>query len=196
MSEKCKWCNGTGNDERDEGYDSKKYPCGDCNGTGSLHAVDAPEGREGPIGYMHSYRAIGGGAHYTELNHGDAHQYAEPKKGFEWYASEPVFLASTPPSAPGMASVDAADWLMIESAPKDGTDVLLSNGVTVAQGHWLHAEGYIREHRDIEGRYIDQDESEGYDGWIDWSGGMLPEPTHWKPVPPPSAIDAARQESK
>ena len=62
----------------------------------------------------------------------------------------------------------------------------------MAQGYWLHAEPYIRERRDLEGRYIDQDESDGYDGWIDFMGGMLPEPDRWRPLPPVAAIDAAR----
>lgn len=75
-------------------------------------------------------------------------------------------------------------WRPIETAPKDGSEVMLSNGSAVAEGHWLHDEGGITEHRDLEGRYIGQDESEGFDGWIDWSGGMIPEPTHWMPLPP------------
>ena len=79
-------------------------------------------------------------------------------------------------------------WLPIETAPKDGTEILLSNGETVAQGNWLHAEPYIREYRDIDGRYVDQDEFDGYDGWIDQTGGMQPDPTHWMPLPPPPGI--------
>jgi len=67
--------------------------------------------------------------------------------------------------------------------------MLLSNGVEVAQGNWLHAEPYIKEKRDIDGRYLDQEEFDGYDGWIDSMGGMQPDPTHWKPLPP--APDAA-----
>jgi hypothetical protein len=77
----------------------------------------------------------------------------------------------------------APQWLPISTAPKDGTKILLSNGESVSEGEWLHAEAYIREHRDLDGRYVDQDESDGYDGWIDWGGGMLPDPTHWMPLP-------------
>ena len=81
-------------------------------------------------------------------------------------------------------------WMPIEAAPKDGTEVLLSNGTDVSAGHWLHLEGGIHERRDLEGRYIDQDEDEGYDGWIDWSGGMNPKPSHWMPLPaPPGASE-------
>ena len=81
-----------------------------------------------------------------------------------------------------------AGWLPIESAPKDGAHILLSNGTEVSQGWWEHEEPYIREQRDSEGVYIDQQEHDGYDGWIDCGGGMLPEPTHWMPLPPPPNI--------
>lgn len=76
-------------------------------------------------------------------------------------------------------------WRPIETAPKDATDILLTNGESVSVGHWLHVEPYIREIRDLDGRYIDQDESDGHDGWIDWGGGMIPEPTGWMPLPAP-----------
>jgi hypothetical protein len=65
--------------------------------------------------------------------------------------------------------------------------MLLSNGTAVAQGWWLHEDAYIREQRDTEGRYIDQQEHDGFDGWMDCDGGMNPDPTHWRPLPPPPA---------
>jgi hypothetical protein len=34
-----------------------------------------------------------------------------------------------------------------------------------------------------DGRWIDQQESDGFEGWMDWSGGMKPDPTHWMPLP-------------
>lgn len=83
-----------------------------------------------------------------------------------------------------------AGWLDIATAPKDGTEILLSNGVDVAEGCWAHEEPYVRERRDAYGRYIGQDESDGFDGWIDFSGGMEPEPTHWMPKPVPSPTTA------
>ena len=78
-------------------------------------------------------------------------------------------------------------WQPIETAPRDGTEILLSNGFVVAQGAYLYDEGGIREHRDLDGNYIGQDESDGYDGWVDFSGGM-PDPTHWMPLPPPPEV--------
>jgi hypothetical protein len=83
----------------------------------------------------------------------------------------------------------AGEWRDIETAPKDGSQILLTNGTSVAQGWWEHQEPYIREKRDMEGNYIDQDESDGYDGWLDCDGGMLPEPTHWRPLPAPPTLN-------
>ncbi len=74
-------------------------------------------------------------------------------------------------------------WQPIETAPKDGTAILLTNGKDVAEGHWYFEEGGTTEHRDLDGRYIGQTDSDGYDGWMDWDGGMQPDPTHWMPLP-------------
>lgn len=57
-------------------------------------------------------------------------------------------------------------WHPIETAPKDGRDVLLFtpspfNGITI--GSW--------------GKWIG--------GWGDQDGDMYPDPTHWMPLPEP-----------
>lgn len=75
-----------------------------------------------------------------------------------------------------------SEWQPISSAPKDGTNILLSNGDQVAEGQWISDPGYIRERRDVEGYYIGQDEYDGFEGWMDYDGGM-PNPTHWMPLP-------------
>lgn len=111
----------------------------------------------------------------------------QPQEPVTWV--QPVFPCF---DAMAMHTRMCKSWMDIAMAPKDGTDILLSNGVEVAEGRWVHEEPYVRERRDAYGRYIDQDESDGFDGWIDWSGGMRPEPTHWMPKPPPPAIDAAQ----
>lgn len=83
---------------------------------------------------------------------------------------------------------EQSDWRPIESAPKDGTAILLTNGKDVAEGHWFFEEGGTTEYRDLDGRYIGQTDSDGYDGWMDWDGGMQPDPTHWMPLPAPPEV--------
>jgi len=79
-------------------------------------------------------------------------------------------------------------WQPIETAPRDGTEILLSNGKDVAQGWYVHDEGGITEHRDLDGNWMDQTESDGYIGWFDVGGCMGPDPTHWMPLPPPPEV--------
>lgn len=92
--------------------------------------------------------------------------------------------------------VQGRQWLPIESAPKDGTNIVLTNGKDVAQGWWEHQEPYICEQRDTEGNYIDQQEHDGFDGWLDVDGGMGPDPTHWMPLPAAPSIAQDGQKSE
>lgn len=85
-------------------------------------------------------------------------------------------IAATPP-----APIEG--WRPIETAPKDGTQIILTNGKTVAQGWWEHQEPFVREKRGSAGVYLDQQEHDGFDDWLDCEGGMLPNPTHWMPLP-------------
>jgi hypothetical protein len=73
-------------------------------------------------------------------------------------------LYAAPPAQP--AEPLQPQWRDIESAPRDHTEILLSNGEHVSSGAWFTGE--------------DDHEAQ----WMDWSGGMLPEPTHWMPIPP------------
>ena len=71
-------------------------------------------------------------------------------------------------------------WLPIESAPMDGTLVILARGDRVTVGHWVDFE----EVEDIDESY-----------WHSWDGGFLNDPeyaaTHWMPLPePPTNGDA------
>lgn len=57
-------------------------------------------------------------------------------------------------------------WEPIETAPKDGRQVLLANGAHVDQGWW--------------------EDDDGETGWFSWL--CFPakgEPTHWMPLPEP-----------
>lgn len=98
------------------------------------------------------------------------------------------------------------DWKPIETAPKDGTTILLycpqgdgNPGSTfrVTVGDWCEDYGSVTEYRDLEGRWIGQDESEGFIGWLSWDGGFSEDtmmPTHWMPLPPPPSGRAALRE--
>ncbi|WP_431018199.1 hypothetical protein [Burkholderia gladioli] len=90
------------------------------------------------------------------------------------------------------APVAEPQWLPIEIAPKDGVQILLSNGIEVQQGWWMHDEGGTTEYRNIDGRWIGQDDRDGYIGWWDVSGGMQPCPDRWMPMPSP--LDPASAE--
>lgn len=102
-----------------------------------------------------------------------------------------------------MSETKLTGWQPIEAAPKDGTVVLLfcpqgdgSPGSTyrVTAGNWVSDPGGIVEHRDMDGRYIGQDESDGWEGWLSWDGGFSEDtmmPTHWMPMPTPPALSRA-----
>ena len=91
----------------------------------------------------------------------------------------------------------AEGWRPIETAPKDGTTVLLfcpqgdgSPGATfrVTAGHWCSDPGGTTEYRDAQGRYIGQDDRDGFEGWLSWDGGFSEDtmmPTMWQPLPLP-----------
>ena len=68
-------------------------------------------------------------------------------------------------------------WLPIESAPKDGTLVLLSRpGAAVWQGNWVGQSG----------RYV-------INGWTRFNSVDIGwEPTHWQPLPTPPAALASQ----
>ena len=73
-------------------------------------------------------------------------------------------------------------WQPIETAPKDIT-LILTNGVNVSAGSY----SYVAESFDQDGALA----GEGGEGWMDWDGGMLPDPTHWQPLPPPPTKEQA-----
>lgn len=87
---------------------------------------------------------------------------------------EPLLVASRP------AEVD--DWMPFDTAPRDGSTFLATNGKLVTSCRYINEPGYVREVRDMDGRYIDQEESDGFEGFMDDEGG-LPDLTHWQPYP-------------
>ncbi|MCA0276314.1 MAG: hypothetical protein LCH86_09935 [Proteobacteria bacterium] len=85
-----------------------------------------------------------------------------------------------------IAELEAGGWQPIETAPKDGTVVILycpqgdgNPGSTyrVTVGNW----------------WSSQDDQEPWEGWVSWDGGFSEDtmmPTLWQPLPaPPSRID-------
>lgn len=88
-------------------------------------------------------------------------------------------------------------WLPIETAPKDGTDIILASidqkfdGVPVPDrvtvGHWTVGDELLRDAGDCGGacRCPEYDEIEPL--WISWDGGFTNEnpATHWQPMPAP-----------
>lgn len=70
-----------------------------------------------------------------------------------------------------------SEWRPIETAPKDGTPVLLWVGVGMSEP-WAQT-----------ARWVNEPES-GWSGWVDtYEGFDLAEPTHWMPLPaPPSPL--------
>lgn len=88
------------------------------------------------------------------------------------------------------APAKAEGWMPIETAPRDGSQIMLSNGVNVSQGWYVNEPCGTEVFRDEEGRYLDEKYHEGYQGFLDCEGGMLPEPTHWMSVPTPPSPPA------
>lgn len=92
-------------------------------------------------------------------------------------------------------------WLPIESAPRDGTDIILGAGVQtfrdqpvpdrVTVGHWTTEE----ECRILVGDCSGECRCPEYDyddpSWLSLDGGFTAEnaPTHWMPLPPPPVKD-------
>lgn len=101
---------------------------------------------------------------------------------------------AAPSPAPAAPSA-ARGWLPIETAPKDGTDILLyapagewegrPTDARTTVGHWTTEEECRRQIGDCGGecRCPEYDHDDPY--WLSWDGGFLPElpPTHWQPLP-------------
>jgi hypothetical protein len=68
-----------------------------------------------------------------------------------------------------------AGWQPISSAPKDGEDVLLTDGTVVTFGGWISD---VDQGADYEGQC-------GLAGWWSLRSDDGFEPTHWMPLPAP-----------
>jgi hypothetical protein len=79
----------------------------------------------------------------------------------------------------------SASWQPIETAPKDGTNVLLFDGKAVGYGGWMSAEDQGAEPEEAHLIAV---------GW--WSVDLSDNsPTHWMPLPPaPLSLSSQEQE--
>lgn len=77
-----------------------------------------------------------------------------------------------------------SEWQPIETAPKDGTIILVSDKRSVSAAYWglaPRASGLV----DRNYPWTMLDETNGLNGWMDGPSG----PTHWMPLPAPPTGD-------
>jgi hypothetical protein len=74
-------------------------------------------------------------------------------------------------------------WRPIETAPKKGDNLLLSDGESVSEGGWLSD---LDMGADYEGQFG------GGAGWWSVHGSMVP--THWMPMPSPATTSPIEKE--
>ena len=81
-----------------------------------------------------------------------------------------------------------SDWQPIETAPKDGTTVLLAAPGRVTAGEWCPEQWLTAsDYHMTTGEYLGRSETgeciPAY--WCSWDGGFTDEcaPTHWMPLP-------------
>lgn len=87
------------------------------------------------------------------------------------------YLSAAKTFAPSHSQQSAQAWQPIETAPKDGTEILLCSAV-------IHDIGLCYWH-------------EGMDGWTWGAGNYFRNPLHWMPLPEPPSLDRCpSQESK
>jgi|GEM_PF-1728610 len=79
-----------------------------------------------------------------------------------------------------------AEWRPIETAPKDGTEIILRKADRVSAGNWIDPVRISTEPHATTGEPVQLVEhEEGF--WQSWDGGFADddEPTHWMPLPEP-----------
>lgn len=93
----------------------------------------------------------------------------------------------------------SGEWRPIETAPKDGTEIILAKGERVTEGLWVGDRWpTASEYHGTTGEYLGQYETgeciEAY--WMSFDGGFTEEdqPSHWMPLP--AAPSAGNGEAK
>lgn len=107
------------------------------------------------------------------------------------------------PARPEVSSEGVRDgWQPIETAPKDGTDIMLGAPAQMFQGkpaeprvtvgHWTSEEECRRQIGDCGGECRCPEYEHEEPSWISWDGGFTEEnpPTHWRPLDAPPALSS------
>jgi hypothetical protein len=106
------------------------------------------------------------------------------------YASETEAAAAWNRALPGQSDAEARDasgWQPIETAPRDGTEVLLTDGEDVGGGFW-DSEKLSFAKRSGPGWFWEMDRADLP------SARKIIGITHWMPLPPPPAMSREQQE--
>ncbi|SDQ98449.1 hypothetical protein SAMN05519103_00307 [Rhizobiales bacterium GAS113] len=115
----------------------------------------------------------------------------------------PVSALPASPAAPSPQG-----WQTIESAPKDGTEIILYHPPEIHEGKpyphrvtcgaWIEWEETIPEYHSTTGEYLGRSVQGGGASWSSWDGGFREEspPTHWMPLPSPPALSSAHGDAK
>lgn len=78
-------------------------------------------------------------------------------------------------------------WRTIDSAPLDGTEIILRKGDRVTSGayiEWTETESHFHGSTGV---YLGVTECDSGADWQSWDGGFCKDdaPTHWQPLPAP-----------
>ena len=80
------------------------------------------------------------------------------------------------------------EWKPIETAPKDGTAIMLCKGKRVTCGEWITGTNLgSMDYHATTGEPVGYPDAEDYAMWASWDGGFSEDdpPTHWAPMPDP-----------
>jgi hypothetical protein len=82
-----------------------------------------------------------------------------------------------------------SNWKTIESAPRDGTEIILRKDDRVTAGAWIEWTETQDHYHGTTGEYLGSDEIDSGGNWQSWDGGFCEddEPTHWCELPAPPA---------
>ncbi|MBP5100411.1 hypothetical protein [Pseudomonas protegens] len=102
--------------------------------------------------------------------------------GLTYSRSEPIGGWTIP-----LYTRPAEQWQPIETAPKDGTEIILRKGDRITAGAWIEWSNSAAEFHATTGVYLGDVEYESGADWSSWDGGFSRDdwPTHWQPLPTP-----------